>query len=79
MPSSVNAIWAITGRSVTDRTASTAIASSVRSENVSSTKPSTPPSSKPSACSRNASRASSTETVPSGARYLPSGPIEPST
>ena len=78
-PSSVNAISATTGRSVTARTASTASAISVRSEKVSRTKPSTPPSSSASACSWNASLASSVEIVPSGARYLPSGPIEPST
>ena len=78
-PSSVNAIWAITGRSVMARIASTASAISARSEKVSTTNASTPPSSSASACSRNASRPSAAVTVPSGSRYLPSGPIEPST
>src|SRR5262249_50799067 len=78
-PSSVNAICAITGRSVIERIASTASAISARSENVSTTKPSTPPSSNASACSRKTSRASSAVTAPSGSRYFPSGPIEPRT
>src|SRR5437660_526132 len=78
-PSSVNAIWATTGRSVMARIASTASAISARSEKVSTTNASTPPSSSASACSPNASRPSAAVTVPSGSRYLPSGPIEPST
>ena len=78
-PSFVNAISATIGRSVTDRTASRASAISAKSENVSTTNASTPPSRSASACSRNATRASSAVTVPRGARYLPSGPIEPST
>ena len=78
-PSSVKATSATIGRSVSARTASTARPISVRSENVSITNASTPPSSSPSACSWNASRASSGSMLPSGARYLPSGPIEPTT
>ena len=78
-PSSVNAIWAMIGTSVIARIAATASATSSRSENVSTMNASTPPSSSASACSRNAARASSRVTVPSGARYFPRGPMEPST
>ena len=78
-PSSVNATWVRIGRSVRARTASTASRISVRSEKVSITNASMPPSSSPSACSWNAARASPGSTLPIGARYLPSGPIEPST
>src|SRR5438445_177292 len=67
------------GRSATARIASTASATSPRSDIVSTTNASTPPSRSPSACSRKASRASPSPSVPSGARYLPSGPIEPRT
>src|SRR5437899_2975060 len=76
-PSSVKAIGATMGRSVTERIASIASAISARSENVSTMHASTPPSRSPSACSRNAARASSAVTLPSGARYLPSGPTDP--
>src|SRR2546429_601147 len=69
----------MTGRSVMARTASTARRSSWRSEKVSTTKASTPPSSSPSACSRKAALASSGVIDPSGARYFPRGPMEPST
>src|SRR5207302_1432612 len=78
-PSSVNATSATMGRSATARIASTASATSPRSDIVSTTNASTPPSRSPSACSRKASRASPSPSVPSGARYLPSGPIEPRT
>jgi len=78
-PSSVNATCATIGRSVIERTAVTARAASSRSDIVSTTNASTPPSRRASACSRNAACASSVVTVPSGARYLPSGPIDPST
>ena len=78
-PSSVNATWATIGRSVSARMASTACCISTGSEKVSTTKASTPPSSSPSACSKKAARASSGSTEPSGARYRPSGPMEPST
>ncbi len=67
------------GSSVSERMASTAICISTGSEKVSTTKASTPPSRSPSACSKNAARASSGSTEPSGARYLPSGPTEPNT
>src|SRR5947209_2781946 len=67
------------GTSVIARIAATASATSSRSENVSTMKPSRPPSRRASACSRNAASASSGVTVPSGARYFPRGPIEPST
>src|SRR3989442_13249243 len=76
-PSSVKAICATMGRSVTERIASIASAISARSENVSTMHASTPPSRSPSACSRNAARASAAVTPPSGARYLPSGPTDP--
>ena len=78
-PSSVNATWATIGRSVSARMASTACCISTGSEKVSTMKASTPPSSSPSACSKKAARASSGSTEPSGARYRPSGPMEPST
>src|SRR5207249_2477905 len=76
-PSSVKAISAAMGRSVTERIASMASAISARSEHVSTMKASTPPSRSPSACSRNAARESSAVTLPRDALYLPSGPTDP--
>src|SRR2546429_379158 len=73
-PSSVNAICATTGRSVTARIASIASAISARSENVSRISPSAPPSTNASACSRNAARAASAVTPPSPARRRPRRP-----
>ena len=67
---------AITGRSVTARTASRAIRTSSSEGNVSSTSTSTPPSTSAPTCSRTASPAASGVTLPT-ARSRPKGLIEP--
>ena len=80
LPSSLIVTCAMIGVSgLTSLTARIACSNSGTRTNVSSMIMSAPPSRRPFTCSRNASRASSKETFPSGSISTPSGPTDPAT